>query len=205
MKNIIFILLLICLKSGAQDTITLRKVDAFKRNIIEFSADIPQDNLANKYTNSINFGIWFRNKINRNQYLDNGIELSFLQNNRNVIYNYNSAQVTLNGNHFALHLGLRFIKEIPLDNKRKWLIELESGAGWSSLYYKKPVDWDTENNNFDSNLHTIHLSQGFKVRYKSVGVFVKYRLTPYTLFYKRHETNFGESSINFGISKGFNF
>lgn len=204
MKKIL--LILVVFNCNAQDTLVFKKPDLFRRNYIEIGYGKPQNQLSNKYEKTINIGYWVRNKVNLDQYIDLGLEFDFLEKARTTNYIYNNENIELLPNDLGLHFGVKYSRIFYLSPKNNnFSIETNSGIGWSALYYKKSEEIKKKDYDFNPNINTIHLAQTFKISYKYLGIYLQYRYTPYSLFNEQIEKEFGNSTINIGLSQGFNF
>ncbi|NHN26507.1 hypothetical protein FIA58_012545 [Flavobacterium jejuense] len=203
--NKILFFVLFALQVTAQDTITFPKIDLYKRNIVEISYGIPLGELANKYGNSINTGIYFRTKIAKHQFIDFGAELSGIINGKNVEYEVNGEKVTLDGSKSSFLLGFRYTRFLYRSKNDDFHVESNSGIGWNYLHYSKPDEERFEELDFKPSLHTFVLSQGIKVVFYGFGLHCNYHYSPFNLFNSKVEREFGSSSINIGVSGSWNF
>lgn len=203
MKKIAIILVLVFSKMYSQDTIHFEKVDDFRRVYFELGIQNPQKELSNKFDKSYNVGIWLRNKIKKNQFLDIGLELNFLYKPRAIEYNDDNSIVKFESSKDGLKAGFRYSRIIPFSNKNSGFnFESNSGIGLAVLYYYVPEKYSDEIKeklNKKTNLNTIFLSQTVKVNVYDFGIFCSYYYSPYTMFKKNHESNFGSQSIAFGF------
>ncbi|MEC4003061.1 hypothetical protein OX283_000185 [Flavobacterium sp. SUN052] len=187
----------------SQDTIHYEKVDDFRRVYFEIGIQNPQKDLSNKFEKSYNIGIWLRNKIKKNQFLDLGIELNFLNKPRAIEYNDDNSIVKFDSSKDGLKAGLRYSRIFSFNkNNTNFNVESNSGIGWAALYYNVPEyygDQIRDKLNKKTNLNTIFLSQTIKLNVYDFGIFCSYYYTPYTMFKKSHESNFGSQSLAFGI------
>lgn len=204
MKKVI-ILILVAFKMNAQDTIVFPKVDLYKRNILELSIGFPLGQLSNKYEKSINTAFYMRTKIAKNQFIDFGAELSGIIKGKEIDYEINDVDVKLDGSKSSFLLGLRYTRFLIRTKKDNFHIESNSGLGWKYLHYTKPDDKKLTDVDVSPTLHTICVSQGVKIMLHGFGVHCNYQFSPYTLFNSKAENNFGNSSINFGVSGSWNF
>lgn len=204
MKKLLFFTLFV-LQVNAQDTIVFPKIDLFKRNIVEVGYGVPLGNLSNKYEASIATGIYFRTKIGKAQFVDFGAELSGIIKGNKVDYTVNNEVVVLDGSKSSFLLGFRYTLFLYRSVNENFHIESNSGAGWKYLHYSKPEGEEFEAIDFNPQLNTIAITQGVKLMFYEFGVHCSYHYTPYNLFDGRSERNFGNSSIQFGISGSWNF
>ena len=203
MKKIALLLLLAFPKMQAQDTIYYPKVDDFRRMYFELGIVQPQGNLANKFDKATRLGVWFRNKIKRNQFIDIGLEVDLLVKPRQVGYNFHDSIIKLESAKSGLKIGLRYSRIFPLSKKDpNFNLETNTGLGWSSLYYSVPDHYKQElidRLDKKTNLHTVFLSQTLKFNLYDFGVFCTYSYTPHTLFTHHYEADFGSQSVAVGL------
>lgn len=203
MKKIIIIFILAFTNMYSQDTIHFEKVDDFRRVYVELGIQRPQKELSNKFDKSYNIGIWLRNKIKKNQFLDVGLELNFLYKPRAIDYNDDNSIIKFVSSKDGLKAGFRYSRIVPFSNKNsRFNFESNSGIGLAVLYYSVPEKYgdDIKNRlNKNTNLNTIFLSQTFKINVYDFGIFCSYYYSPYTMFKKSQESNFGSQSIAFGF------
>lgn len=203
MKKIVILFVLVFSKMYSQDTIHFEKVDDFRRFYFEFGIQNPQKELSNKFDKSYNIGIWVRNKIKKNQFLDIGLELNFLNKPREVNYNDDNSIIKFKSSKDGLKAGFRYSRIIPFSNKNSGFnFESNTGIGWAVLYYSVSEKYGNDVKdklNKKTNLNTIFLSQTFKINVYDFGFFCGYYFSPYTMFTKNYESNFGSQSIAFGF------
>lgn len=203
MKKLILLLVLVSSSMYSQDTIEYKSADDFRRVYFEIGFMKPQGDLSDKYDKSFDMGIWFRNKIKANQFIDLGLEVDLLIKPRAVDYKHADSIVPFESSKSALKIGFRYSRIVPLTKDKKAVtIESNSGIGWSALYYRVPERYDeTELEELDNktNLHTIFLSQTLKFNVYDFGIYCTYYYTPHTLFTKNYEGNFGSQSIAVGV------
>ena len=204
MNKLLFLILFV-LNINAQDTIIAPRIDLYKRNIIEVSHGKPLGQLANKYESSINTAFYMRTKIGKGQFIDFGAELSGIIKGKPVEYEVNNQKIAIDGSKSSFLLGLRYTFFIYKSKNEAFHIESNSGLGWKYLYYSKPDDEIYDEIEFSPTLNTIAFTQGLKIMIYGFGVHCSYHFSPYTLFDSKAERNFGNSSINFGLSGSWNF
>lgn len=202
-KVILFVLL--AFQVHAQDTIFVPKVDVFKRNIIEISFGKPLGELTDKYESSITTAYYMRTKIAKRQFIDFGIELGALKKGKEIEYNYSGNKISLDGSKATFLLGFRYTGFLYQSKNEEFQIESNTGLGWKYMHFTKPNDKSLEEVDLKPTLHTIAVSQGFKIMYYGFGIHCNYHYSPYSLFNKKAGENFGSSSINYGISGSWNF
>lgn len=189
----------------AQDTIVFPKVDLFKRNIIEVSNGMPLGKLKDKYENSINSAVYFRTKVAKKQFIDFGLEIGALIKPRNVFYSNQGRFIPVESGKTTFLLGFRYTRFLYLSKREHFWIESNSGLGWKSIHYKKLNVEEYKELDFEPSLNTIVVSQGAKIMYHGLGIFVNYQYAPYDLFNINAESGFGGACVNFGLSGSWNF
>ncbi|RKS25807.1 hypothetical protein CLV94_0851 [Flavobacterium endophyticum] len=203
--NKMLFLVLIAFEMNAQDTIVFPKIDLYKRNIIEESYGIPLGALADKYESSINTAFYMRTKIAKRQFIDFGAELSGIVKGKSISYKVDNENILLEGSKSSFLLGLRYTRFLYQSPNENFHIESNSGIGWKYLHYSKPDGERFDKMDLKPTLHTIAFSQGIKIMFYGFGVHCNYHYSPYDLFNSRAGKNFGDSSINLGLSGSWNF
>ncbi len=203
--NKVLFFILIAFEMNAQDTIVFPKIDLFKRNIVEISYEKPLGQLSNKYESSITTAFYMRTKIAKWQFIDFGAELSSIVKGRNIEYEVDNQKIELDGSKSAFLLGFRYSRILFQSKSENFHIESNTGLGWKYLHYSKPEDEIYNDIDLKPSLNTIAISQGMKIMVYGFGLHCNYQYSPYTLFNSKAESNFGSSSINFGVSGSWNF
>lgn len=229
MKKIIVIIFLISINVLNSQTLEKNKLEELKKKqdllekqlaedkfeyervYVEVGLVKPLGNLSNKFDISPSYGFWFRSRIKNDDYIDIGLNVMIPNQASPVKLSYNDSIFSLSSRRFGGNLGFRFAKVFPLStfSSRK-NIEWNTGFGVAALFYdgnhrryEDIVNGSYDQNNskvsYDFAMATILLSQGLKINFNNVGVQFNYQLTPYGLFEKRIEPNFGSQSIMFGI------
>lgn len=204
-KTVVIIIVLLSIKSFSQDTIHFEKVDDFRRMYFEFGIQKPQKELSDKYEKSFDAGMWFRNKVKKNQYIDAGIEFDFLENPREINYGHKDSIVKFESNRLGMKIGLRYSRGFPITgNPSLFSVESSTGAGWATLFYTIPEKYDgtTLYDDLDvkTNTNTYFVSQTVKLNVNDFGIFCTYTYAPYSCFRKNMEANFGSQSIALGVA-----
>lgn len=191
----------------AQDTIYVAAPDSFRRNYIEIGNNQPQGNLKDKYSNGIEVGYWLRNRLAKNNYLDYGLELNFLEKPRAISYRYADSLIQFESSRVGLKLGFRFSTVwYRGSHPDGFSLESNSGLGWAVLYYKVSSQYPNQfQHDLDkkTNLNTVFVSQTVKINWNCIGFYITGSLQPYTLFYKKNESHFGGAVISWGIVSQF--
>ena len=178
-----------------------QKTQDYERVYIEAGLVQPLGSLSNKFDASPSFGFWFRNRIEHQDFVDFGFNFFIPRHARNVDFKIQDSNLSYKSKHFAINIGARFAKVMPLSLKSDHFhLEWNSGIGLALNVYKAPEDFVFEEGiNTGEILTTFLLSQGIKINYKNLGLQCHYQYTPYELFEKKVESNFGSQSIMFGI------
>lgn len=173
----------------------------YERVYIEAGLVQPLGSLSNKFDTSSSFGFWFRNRIVHQDFVDFGFNFFIPRHARNVDFKVQDSNLSYKSKHFAINIGARFAKVMPLSLKSNHSnFEWNSGIGLALNVYKAPEDFVFEEGiNTGEILTTFFLSQGIKINFKNIGLQCHYQLTPYGLFEKKVENNFGSQSLMFGI------
>lgn len=187
-----------------------KEILEYERVYVEVGLVKPIGNLSTKFEASPCFGFWFRSKIKNDDYIDVGFNVMIPQQASNIDFTYKDSVFSLKSHRFGGNLGFRFAKVFPFSNvSPRNNIEWNTGFGVAALFYdanhKRYEDirsgkYKSNNNEtYTYGLATLFLSQGIKINIKNVGLQFNYQFTPYGLFEKRMEPNFGSQSIMFGI------
>jgi len=197
MKKYIFIVVgLVFYSSQAQNNQA-----EYERVYVEAGFVQPLGNMSNKFDVSPSFGFWFRNRILSKDFVDFGFNFFITKKKKNVNFKYQDSILSYKSKHFAINIGARFAKVLPLSlESDDFNFEWNSGIGLALNAYKAPDEVDFEGDEHSGELlTTIFLSQGIKVNYKNVGLQCHYQFSPYGLFSKNIENDFGSQSIMFGV------
>jgi hypothetical protein len=207
MKKILLVVIFGFQLSQAQDTIFVKSPDTFRRNYVEIGFNYPQGNLSNKFVHGVEVGYWLRNRLAKNNYLDYGLELNFLEKPRAIAYRYADSLIQFESSRVGLKLGFRYSLVWCKDsNPDGFSLESNSGLGWAALYYKVSSQYpDQFQHDLDkkTDLHTLFVSQTVKFNWNRIGFYVTGSLQPYTLFYKKNEAHFGGTLISWGMVTRF--
>lgn len=192
MKKLIFITLFItCLALNAQD---------YERVYVEAGIYQPLGKLSDKFDTSPSIGFWFRTKLVQEDFVDFGFNFFIPKNAVAPKFRYRDTFVNYKSEQFAINIGTRFAKVIPLSKKTAdFNVEWNSGIGLALNFYDAPDDLEFGDKEYTEEvLTTFYVSQGLKVNYKNVGLQCHYQWSPYALFNDRID-NFGSQSLMFGI------
>ena len=172
----------------------------YERVYIEAGFVKPIGKLSDKFDLSPSFGFWFRNRILKKEYIDLGFTIIIPQNPPNVNFKYQDSILSYKSRHFAINIGARFAKIMPLSlQSDDFNFEWNSGVGLALNTYKAPDEIDFGDDHSGETLTTFIISQGIKVNYKNVGLQCHYQWSPYGLFDDKLQKDFGSQSIMFGI------
>lgn len=173
----------------------------FERVYVEAGLVQPLGSLSNKFEVSPSFGFWFRSRTIQKDFVDFGFNFFIPKEAPNVNFKYQDSILSYKSKHFAINVGARFAKVLPLSlESDDFNFEWNSGIGLALNVYKAPdeIEFEGEENSGEV-LTTIFLSQGIKVNYKNVGLQCHYQWSPYGLFSKNLEKDYGSQSLMFGI------
>lgn len=201
MKKSYYLLVLFLFTKGFCQKNTNDLNSDYERVYIEVGIISPLGNLKNKFESSPSFGFWFRNRIIKDDYVDFGFNFFIPKNPRNLIVSINDTVLSYKSDHFAINIGARFARVMPLSMQSdNTTIEWNSGIGAGLNFYDAPDEFTfKEGKNKQEVLATFLISQGIKLNYKNVGFQIHYQFSPYRLFMKNHEPNFGSQSLLFGF------
>ncbi|MFM2230652.1 MAG: hypothetical protein RL607_1910 [Bacteroidota bacterium] len=207
MKKIVLLVIFGLQLCQAQDTIFVKSPDTFRRNYVEIGFNYPKGNLSNKFVHGVEVGYWLRNRLAKNQYLDYGLELNFLEKPRTISYQYADSLIQFESSRVGLKLGLRYSKVwYQGSNPDGFSLESNSGLGWAALYYKVSSQYpDQFQHDLDkkTDLHTLFASQTVKLNWNRFGFYLTGSFQPYILFYKKNESHFGGTLISWGMVSRF--
>jgi len=197
------VLLLACIlfyQSNAQTTVDSLTTD-YERVYVEVGFVKPIGNLSDKFEISPSIGFWFRTKMFREDYIDIGFNFFILKNPSEAKFKYRDSIVNYKSKYFAINLGTRFAKVIPLSlTSKSTSLEWNSGIGLALNVYDAPKNLQfSDGEHTNEVLTTFYLSQGIKLSYKNLGLQVHYQWSPYGLFNEKLEKDFGSQSLMFGI------
>lgn len=172
----------------------------YERVYIEAGFLQPLGKLSNKFEMSPSFGFWFRTKMNREDYIDLGFNFFIPKDPVEPDFKYRGRMVQYKSDRFAINIGTRFAKVLPLSQKStNFNVEWNSGVGLALNFYSAPDELEFRKKEHTNEvLTTFYVSQGIKINYKSVGLQCHYQFSPYGLFNERID-NFGSQSLMFGI------
>jgi hypothetical protein len=200
MKKVLIIILCATLQYGIAQTKDSVSEDDYERVYVEAGFVQPLGELSNKFELSPSFGFWFRTKMVEDDFIDFGFNFFIPKNPISPDFKYRNELVKYKSEYFAINIGTRFAKVVPLAPKsNNFNVEWNSGIGLALNFYNAPDELEFEGQEHTEEvLTTFYLSQGIKVNYKNVGLQCHYQWSPYGLFNDRID-NFGSQSVMFGI------
>lgn len=200
MKKIVLLMSCLVFSVAQAQTKSDSIAEYYERVYVEAGFVKPLGNLANKFEMSPAFGFWFRTRMFREDYVDFGFAFFIPKNPVPADFKYRDSVVKYKSDHFAINIGTRFAKVIPLSqNPAAFNAEWNSGIGLALNFYSAPDALEFRKGEYTNEvLTTFYLSQGIKVNYKNIGLQVQYQWSPYGLFNERIK-NFGSQSLLFGI------
>jgi len=202
MKKLIFLgMCLFCSIAKAQHILDFSTDDDYERIYVEAGFVRPIGKLSQKFDMSPSFGFWFRNKLNAEDYVDFGFNFFIPKNPTTPNFRYRDSIVNYKSKYFAINIGTRFSKIIPLSQKSSnFNVEWNSGIGLALNFYSAPKELEFKKGEHSGEvLTTIYFSQGIKVNYKNIGLQCHYQFSPYGLFNENVVKDFGSQSLMFGI------
>lgn len=201
MRSFLYLLILLFSEFTFSQNESQDLFDDYERIYIEAGFVQPIGKLSDKFDLSPSFGFWFRNKLNREDFIDFGFNFFILKKPVGPNFEYRDTIVQYKSSHFAINIGTRFAKVVPLSLRKKdFNLEWNSGIGLALNFYNAPKELDFEDGEHTKEvLTTFYLSQGIKLNYKNVGLQCHYQWSPYGLFNDKIEKNFGSQSLMFGI------
>ncbi|MBE8725301.1 hypothetical protein [Flavobacterium hungaricum] len=200
MKKFVFILILIASQIGSAQN-SMFSEDDYARVYVEAGFVQPLGKLSDKFELSPSFGFWFRNKITHEEFVDFGFNFFIPKKPVDASFVYHDSIAKYKSSHFAINIGTRFAKIIPLSQRvANFNVEWNSGIGLALNFYNAPNELEfDEGEHTKEVLTTFYVSQGIKLNYKNTGLQCHYQWSPYGLFNNRLEKDFGSQSLMFGI------
>lgn len=203
MKKLVLLLFFFTSVMKSQDNV------AYKPNTeivnAEASVIIPIGSLSNKFGYAHSYGFWFKIKEENSISVNAGFTAIILKNPRPIDYKFNDSIYSIASNKFGFDIGIRAVKMIPISISQKNYLEIGTTIGLNYLDYdfpsKKMNEEEENNSSKNETLYkntTLILAPEIKYMYKNLGLKFQYRYTPYSIN-NEFETNFGSSSISFGI------
>lgn len=186
--------------SNAQTPVDSFTTD-YERVYVEAGFVMPIGDLSDKFEMSPSFGFWFRTKMFHENYIEIGFNFFILKNPSEAKFKYRDSIVNYESKKFGINIGTRFAKVIPLSlTSTSTSAEWNSGIGLALNVYDAPNGLPfSDGEHTNEVLTTFYLSQGIKLNYKNIAIQGHCQLSPYGLFNKKLEKNFGSQSLMFGI------
>jgi hypothetical protein len=91
----------------------------YERVYIEAGAMQPLGDLKNQFDTSIDFGFWFRTKIEKSKCIDLGFNLYVPKNAKPFNYTYSDSIFILKPSRFSGMVGLKYCKIFPISSHKK--------------------------------------------------------------------------------------
>lgn len=181
----------------------------FKRFEAEVSWFTPIGALKNYMNPTPLFGMWYRSQFSENSIINYGLQLSFPKEHAFEYANadFNSTTKSLAGN-----LGLRLDKALFKNNAGTRSLNWSTHFGYSFYFYddvklrEEYAGWSPKRKEeegepvFIRPFSTFHIGQSIKLNINNVGLFAQYTYSPYHIFTKGIDRNFGSQHFNIGIS-----
>jgi hypothetical protein len=202
MKKLLIIMIsMLYLQAEAQDFLDVSSEADYERVYVEAGFLQPIGKLSEQFEMSPSFGFWFRNKINKDDFVDLGFNFFIPKNPVALNFKYQDSIVKYKSKYFGINIGTRFSKVMVLSQKStNFNAEWNSGIGLALNVYSAPKELQFEKGEHSGDvLTTFFLSQGVKLNYKNVGLQCHYQWSPYGLFNERLEKGIGSQSLMFGI------
>jgi hypothetical protein len=184
----------------------------YERVYIEVGFLQPLGNLNNQFDASIDFGFWFRTKIEATKCFDLGFNIYVPKNSKPFNFKYSDSVFKLKPSGFSGMLGIKYCKIFPISNhKKKINIEWINSFGVAFIFYPPDderyydikngttKDKDGKNKSYTNALTTINLAEGFMFNVDNIGVQVQYQFTPFSTTNDKLDSNFGSQSLIFGM------
>jgi hypothetical protein len=182
-------------------TMGLSQKKDFERVYVEAGVVQPLGVMSQKFEPSPAFGFWFRSRLIKKDYIDFGFSF-FIPNRPSPLqFEYRDSVLNYKSKHFAINLGTRFVKVMPLSLKNERInLEWNSGFGLALNTYQAPAEIEFAEGEYSRELlTTFYLSQGIKINYDNVGLQCHYQWSPYGLFNDQIRDAYGSHSLMFGI------
>jgi hypothetical protein len=201
MKKFFLIVMSVTSHAAFSQKDSIFSINEYERIYVEAGFVLPVGKLSDKFEMSPSFGFWYRNKMNREDYVDCGFNFFIPKNPVEPDFKYRDSIVKYKSSHFAINIGTRFAKVIPLSQRKTdFNLEWNSGIGLALNFYQAPDELEFgEREHTKEVLTTFYLSQGIKLNYKNTGLQCHYQWSPYGLFNDQLEKGFGSQSLIFGI------
>lgn len=200
-KFLIIMLSIMGFQGRAQEYVENLSASDYERVYVEAGFLQPIGKLSKQFEIAPSFGFWFRSRIEKENFVDLGFNFFIPKNPIEPKFRYRNTAVNYKSDHFAINIGTRFAKVIPMSKtSENSNVEWNSGIGIALNFYSAPDELEfAEQEYTEEVLTTFYLSQGIKVNYKNVGLQCHYNWSPYGLFNEKLEKGFGSHSLMFGI------
>ena len=208
MKNIILILIFLVIFDDCYSQIETDNKSEYERVVVEFGQIIPIGQLKTKFDSSINVGFWFRTRLSRNKFVDFGGNVYFPKNRNSINYEHKDSIYRLKLTKLSGLVGARYSKlfEVYKNINFEWNSTLGLAVLGRQAIDKEEYNKNTQKNertkkdgDYDQALCALALAQGFKLSRKDFGISCQFQYAPYSIFYKKIDSNFGSSSLIIGL------
>jgi hypothetical protein len=172
-------------------------------HLIEFQilSRIPMGNLSNTYNIAPGIGITAGLPLRNNSFvIDLFVSACFPVGRNYFDYLYKDGETDRTKARALIQLGARARHQRTL--KKNLFLNTYAGIGYSGLETNIITGYDHNDNEEYAYINAPLFNIGASLRYKHIGVFLEYQLTPYS-FSSRVKNDIGNSSINIGLFYGF--
>jgi hypothetical protein len=207
MKTLQLFALLCCFAVQAQEerNIEFKKVNDiryYERIMIEAGMRVPLDKLGDKIGPSPEVGLWFRSRLRNDDMFDIGGTIYVPSSPQYFDYEYRREQYQVKPTGVSGMAGVRLNKVYELKGKRfKKNAEWVSSFGYAWFCYRDNYAPDTPHENTSLKaLSTFHVGQGVRLNIDNIGFQLHYNYSPYGQFSSHVPSDFGASSLSFGLT-----
>jgi hypothetical protein len=184
----------------------------YEKVYIEVGALQPLGNLKNQFDASIDFGFWFRTKIEKTKCIDFGFNLYVPKNSKPFNYTYSDSIFRLKPSNFSGMIGFKYCKIFPISSHKKNInLEWINTFGLAFIFYSPADDRyydikngttknkDGTNKSYSNALTTFHLAEGLLFNIDNIGFQIQYQFNPFATTNPKLDANFGNQSLIFGL------
>ena len=179
------------------------KISANDLQIVSAEASIlvPIGALSNKFDYAHSYGFWFRMAAKEKLFADGGISFMFLQNAREVLFDFNNQPLVVRSKKIGIDVGVRIGKITSISKKAWWEYDVSLAVHYLDYQFPKKQNSDSTEGKKEGELFknaAILIAPELKYMYQNVGFRIQYRFTPMNMI-SGLEPNFGSQSICFGM------
>ena len=208
MKNIFVILSLFGFYVGSFSQNKNTDKSEYERVVVEFGQIIPLGNLKTKFDNSLYTAFWYRTRLSKAKFVDLGGCVYFPKNRNSINYEHNDSIYSLKLTKVSGQVSARYSRVYEFS--KNFNFEWNSTLGLAILGHES-IDKEEyskinqrniktkEDGNYEQALLAIAVGQGFKLSRKDFGIICQYQYSPYSLFNKNIDADFGFSSLTIGL------